>query len=196
MRKTLIETYKNKGICQYIQEIIDLNWFTIDIALTLDTDLYYSKSTDKLISPLFNNLLNTKTDENAMIELARNIVLKFRDNWDKIYEAYFKTMYKPLENYSMIEEENSGVDIIVGTDIKNKIFGFNNIEGSNSSSGTNTVTTTSDFDKNKRKLTRNGNIGVTTSQQMLTSELELREYNFFNNILNDIDSVICLSVYR
>lgn len=40
-----------------------------------------------------------------------------------------------------------------------------------------------------------GNIGVTTSQQMLMSELELRKYNIIDTIYSDIDSVLTLAVY-
>lgn len=46
-----------------------------------------------------------------------------------------------------------------------------------------------------RYLERRGNIGVTTSQQMLESELNLRAYRFFEKMFDDIDSVIALKVY-
>lgn len=49
--------------------------------------------------------------------------------------------------------------------------------------------------QNERTLTRSGNIGVTTSQQMLQSEIELRKYNFFLSVFNDIDTVLTLSIY-
>lgn len=43
--------------------------------------------------------------------------------------------------------------------------------------------------------TRSGNIGVTTSQQMAQSEIELRQYNFFMGVCEDIDTVLTLCVY-
>lgn len=46
-----------------------------------------------------------------------------------------------------------------------------------------------------RTLKRTGNIGVTTSQQMLESELELRKYNFYNTIFADVDSEITIPVW-
>ena len=46
-----------------------------------------------------------------------------------------------------------------------------------------------------RTLTRSGNIGVTTSQQMIESELELWQWNFFKSVYEDIDSICCLDVY-
>lgn len=48
---------------------------------------------------------------------------------------------------------------------------------------------------NYRDLTRSGNIGVTTSQQMISSELELRRNIILNDIFNDIDKVLCLKIY-
>ena len=45
-------------------------------------------------------------------------------------------------------------------------------------------------------LTRSGNIGVTTSQQMIESERKLYMWNlFYNVVFPDIDRVIALSVY-
>lgn len=45
-------------------------------------------------------------------------------------------------------------------------------------------------------LTRSGNIGVTTTQQMITQQRELWMWNFFNTVVfPDIDSVLSLSVY-
>lgn len=46
-----------------------------------------------------------------------------------------------------------------------------------------------------RNLTRHGNIGVTTSQQMIESELILREKFFFEIIFKDIDKYLTLAVY-
>ena len=45
------------------------------------------------------------------------------------------------------------------------------------------------------KLERSGNIGVTTSQQMAQSEIELWQWNYFEGVFNDLDSILCLSTY-
>ena len=45
------------------------------------------------------------------------------------------------------------------------------------------------------KHTKSGNIGVTTSQQMLESELELRKYDLLSVVFEDCDSVLCLNIY-
>lgn len=46
-----------------------------------------------------------------------------------------------------------------------------------------------------RTLTRKGNIGVTTSQQMLQSERALWIWSFFSQVFQDIDQVITLPIY-
>lgn len=48
---------------------------------------------------------------------------------------------------------------------------------------------------NTRTLKRHGNIGVTTSQQMIESELELRKKFFFEIVFKDIDNYLTLAVY-
>lgn len=50
-------------------------------------------------------------------------------------------------------------------------------------------------DDERNHLTRSGNIGVTTTQQMLTSDIELWRWNFFYEVFNDIDKVFTISTY-
>ena len=109
----------------------------------------------------------------------------------------------------MTEHREHDVTIKNNTDMKttvhgdNGIFGFNS--GGTSSNPTNdndgTTTVTGDGDKNTQNdkgnedTTRSGNIGVTTSQQMLDSEIKLRQFNFINQMFVDIDKILCLSMY-
>ena len=66
---------------------------------------------------------------------------------------------------------------------------------SSTESGSGTITEEGAFADNKRKLTRSGNIGVTTSQQMIQSEIDLRSWNYFENLFKDVDSVLTCSLY-
>lgn len=49
--------------------------------------------------------------------------------------------------------------------------------------------------QDERVLTRKGNIGVTTTQQMAQSEIDLWRWNFFRSVFTDIDSVLTLKIY-
>lgn len=98
---------------------------------------------------------------------------------------------------------------------KNKVYGFNSDSavdsGESSETGTetnagtyetkNTGTVANDdigTANTERKLTlnRTGNIGVTTSQQMIESERDLWIWNFFNTVVfPDVDKVLTLKIY-
>lgn len=48
---------------------------------------------------------------------------------------------------------------------------------------------------NTHKLTRSGNIGVTTNQQMLESERDIAMFNFIGIVAHDIIKSICICIY-
>lgn len=60
--------------------------------------------------------------------------------------------------------------------------------------GTNTKANNEDTN-DTRTLKKAGNIGVTTSQQMIESEIALRKHNFYDILFKDIDEMLCLSIY-
>lgn len=49
--------------------------------------------------------------------------------------------------------------------------------------------------KSDRTLTRSGNIGVTTSQQMIESERSLWDWYFFDVVFRDLDKILTLTIY-
>ena len=55
--------------------------------------------------------------------------------------------------------------------------------------------TIKETDSESHSLHRHGNIGVTTSQQMIESEIVLRQKNFFDIVFSDIDRLLTLSIY-
>ena len=50
-------------------------------------------------------------------------------------------------------------------------------------------------DETTHTLSRTGNIGVTTSQQMQQSSIELWQYKYFEEVFKDIDRYLTLSIY-
>ena len=137
------------------------------------------------------------------------------DNIKKIYEAY-TTEYKPLENYSMIEDTDYTplAKQTVKSSNKSKtdtttdvgVFGFNStvaVPSSSTDSGTtqlkadNEMETTTSYDgeKDNTHTERSGNIGVTTSQRMLEAEINVRKLEILELIFQGLDEVICQSVY-
>lgn len=63
------------------------------------------------------------------------------------------------------------------------------------SSKTESKTTQGSKDDNVRDLTRSGNIGVTTSQQMLESEIELRRFMIEEEMIKDCIETLTLKTY-
>ena len=49
--------------------------------------------------------------------------------------------------------------------------------------------------QHERTLTRSGNIGVMSSQSLLSSEIELRKWLYYQSVFNDIDTILTLSIY-
>lgn len=123
--------------------------------------------------------------------IARVLIEKFSHAWDRAYEA-ITAEYNPVDNYNMVEEE--GVDTSIKTESSNGIYGFDSSTPIPSTTGE--TTTSGGSSNNKRKLTRRGNIGVTTSAQMVEGELELRKKHFLDMVYRDIDSLLCLAIYE
>lgn len=92
----------------------------------------------------------------------------------------------------------------------NQLWGFNSTDSVNSDKQTgdtirdvdstmdsthkNTDRETKDITSD-RTLKRSGNIGVTTSQQMIESERQLWLWNFFESVFSDIDKILVLKIY-
>lgn len=186
---------------------------------TLNEDYYVFNSNEKYLSPLVTKLYEELDNKATLnLKLVEIIYNRFSTKWKKIYDALM-TNYKPLENYDMEEERTPDLEdsetINTNTDIttSRETSASNSYKGFNSSSpvlvnktdGTEDVTTSGESEKNEiskssthtgtETLTRHGNIGVTTSQQMLESEIKLRQYDFYKNMFKDIDSILCLSIY-
>lgn len=182
----------------------------------LDIDYIYRWSGYKSISPLVRHLLGNKSefDASAYETLAGIIWAHYGTPWTKKYEVLVAD-YDPLENYNMIEhEDNEIVDDaltnVSGSAVNNtnnissttSVYGYNSSSATPSESESVSSGTNTDLDTNydntrtiERDLTRHGNIGVTTSQMMARSTLELYVYRFFEEVYKDIDRLCALPIY-
>lgn len=131
----------------------------------------------------------------ADAEFVKQRIGYFSNKWARTFERWaeaLKIEYNPLENYDRIEEwtENGDGDTIAkGLD---KISAYN--------SDTMRDNTSSNTDSNYRSNLKHtgrlhGNIGVTTSQQMLESELQIAEWNLYDHITDLFLSEFVLPVY-
>lgn len=159
---------------------------------------YLARSGSKNITKLLEMAITTEQTKQSRTNLLANIILiKFGNNWNRLLDAFYAT-YDPIENYSMTEDENQNTDIQTDTDEDRNQFAFNTESADGVPIAKNGIGqhTTGKFADNHRKLTRSGNIGVTTSQMMIQSEIDLRRYNIINQIYDDIDSILTLGYYE
>lgn len=162
----------------------------------LDMDYCTVVSGDKYLSQNF-----IRQYERYNIEVLRYFAMilykRFGTKWNKIYEA-LNVEYNPLENYSSTEIEtpnlidtskaNSKVTVKQsGSTFDSAVYQPYASTETAGSEDDNKVTTTK---TGTRTVTKSGNIGVTTSQQMLQSEFEVRQYDFYQGVYNDIDEFI------
>lgn len=157
----------------------------------LDITYYVSHSGEKYASRFYLTMLE---HDKTISDIANIIFNKFSDKWKRIYDAIMME-YNPINNYDMVENEkvNSKITSTVGTD--NKTYGFGSTTAAPTDEGASTSTIEGLKDDNFRELTRSGNIGVTTSAQLLAGELEVRKNIFIDIVMNDIDTIMCLKLY-
>lgn len=201
-------------------------WQDSDIALALDIDYYGNSSGEKYVSPLINKIMSGDTLTTAEKELLAVTILALCGvNWAKEWET-LEAEYNPIENYRMTETmtddetvidyghtvEHSGTETTTPDLTQNRdstFHGFNSTDGVPLSGETATATGTNELeldtadaesgrDTHTRnyELTRSGNIGVTTSQQMLESERALWVWNYFLDVVfPDLDRILALEIY-
>lgn len=218
MKKKLIETINisdllndtEKGIFQKIFEIdnsASLEWLDEDISKQLDKDLYLQYSSEKYISAYMERLLKLQEDgtiNDYLSVIAKNLLQRFTEKWNRLYLALVTAQYSPTENYDMEEKETPDLTRTknVKTSVKqeNGIYGFNSAtptpQTESETSGEKLDNEETEKNTGTKTLTRHGNIGVTTNQQMIRQEIDLRNNaNFVNILFDDVDSILCLLVY-
>ena len=206
-----------KTIIHAIGSIIDggsYNWLNSDLAsfFTNDNETteyeYLLNRQDRYISPLFERIYNHYKDgENAMLtisnKLAYIIFNKFMKGWSKLADAVFSD-YNPIENYNMKENRSTLLEEVTNTEneetVTNKYSGFNTDQmkdvSESSSDGSIDTTKTTTGGKTNNELTRSGNIGVTTSQQMIESSYNLAKKKILDLIYRDIDTILFIDYYN
>lgn len=120
--------------------------------------------------------------------------------------------YNPIENYDRMEEweDNSNGNSIGETNgntslnsiNENKVSAFDSdlyqpdSYNSNTSNGNDNSSTKTNSSNNSKHVGRvHGNIGVTTTQQMLESELSLAEWNVYEHITDLFIEEFCIAIY-
>ena len=156
----------------------------------LDRDLLISKilqeaSAFELVYPDFAYM------QDAIAIWSRSSV----DIWTRLY-ATEKLVYDPIENYNRHEEYSDTHSTSYTDDnfVNNQVAGYNSnqlvtqshVYGENNSNGDMTI---------KHDAHLYGNIGVTTTQQMIAEERDSVQFCTYDFITNDFLQKFCIQVY-
>ena len=166
----------------------------------LDNLYQYSLSNKLICASLCDNL-----DLATLVEMIYTLNI---ENWNKLYENY-TIAYNPIENYSMTEngkKTNTGTQGNKQTgnarsESTSNIYAYN-VTTSNPASSS--VATSNPNLENVRtdnlteinELTRSGNVGVTTSAEMIEENIKLWIWKFFDSVFKDIDRILTIGVYE
>ena len=133
-------------------------------------------------------------------------------SWARL-AATLTAEYNPIENYDRMEEwsdssinnsrYSSSTNNTSNGSTKEQVYGYNNLNtpaDNSASTSASTSADTSDSAGNttstgSRKGRAHGNIGVTTTQEMLESERRVAMFNFYDAVIRDFQKRFLIWVY-
>lgn len=132
------------------------------------------------------------------------------ENYSMTETENVQDSHKGTTESDATDTDTNSETTIVNDTANNQLWGFNstdsvnsdkqvgdttrNMDGTRNATHKNTDTETKNITSD-RTLKRSGNIGVTTSQQMIESERQLWLWNFFESVFSDIDKILVLKIY-
>lgn len=180
---------------------------------------------ESVSSDLFKNLslpdgIDTDLVENTILEQCAEFELVYPEfeymqfsiglwskRWNRTFTKWYEALqinYEPLNNYDRTEtwtETDTGSassSDSASSESDNFVTAYNSDElheqsrNEAASTGSQTAESTNTIVKTGRAY---GNIGVTTSQQMLESELEIARFNLVQQIVDVFKTEYCILVY-
>lgn len=132
--------------------------------------------------------------------------------WNRL-AATLTAEYNPIENYDRTEEwQDSSINNTRYTSstnntssgsTKEQVYGYNNLTTPADNSASNSASTSADTSDSteqgtisgSRKGRTHGNIGVTTTQEMLESERRVAMFNFYDAVITDFQKRFLIWVY-
>ena len=144
----------------------------------------FTKSVDALMTE-YNPIENYNSTETESIEISGENSTTSEISSTSSGENTSNTTGESTETLSPYDSEN------FNNNSKNNSSGVTTENSSSSDNSSNTMSGTSS-QSNNRTLKRSGNIGVTTSQQMIQSEIELRKNDLINDFFNSVQNYILL----
>ena len=213
-----IPTFKN--IFNLVKTYIN---FTVETSAIFESFRLYND--ERLIFKKYPKTKQEATSEIAQLTNYCAIFARtYQNKYNKLL-ATESLEYNPIENYSMTESgtdvrtpdlvsnttasgtstgtaTNTADTTTAVTTYDNTADFINQNKGTDNSTSTTSAensttgkTTTTGTEKTTHEFKRSGNIGVTTSQQMIQSEREVADFSAIAQFVTDIANIICLSIY-
>lgn len=144
----------------------------------------FTKSVNVLLSD-YNPIENYNSTETESIEISGENSSTSEISTNSSGQTTSNTSGETTETLSPYDSEN------FNNNSKNNSSGLTTESSSSADNSSNTMSGTSS-QSNNRTLKRSGNIGVTTSQQMIQSEIDLRKNDLINDFFNIVQNYILL----
>ena len=205
MEKWSLDTFNGTGLTLASTIISGFNSdFTTSypVSTMIDIDFQINRLNGSYLSPIAEYLINDiqmniTQFQTAIIDLFNS---KFYEKYSKLFKI-FKADYNPIENYNMTETEDSTSTTgsmysnALGSD--SGIYAYNSTAVSDTDKSSNSGSGRTDGGEILDKtLTRTGNIGVQTTQEMIEKTLDLYDkYNIVDKIYNDLLSILSMDCY-
>lgn len=155
-----------KGIFHYMNELEELPFIPVMEIETMDK-LFIGLHGMKCISPATASIISNGgvTDSN-MFTLARMLLLKYGDTWNKLYKLYTQDM--PLETYSMTTTERHEGSEATSSSISTETTS----EDSDRVSGYNSESMVDNSVKNIERADVTENEGTRSDEKTITKEVK------------------------
>ena len=168
---------------KYISDDKDEIKTCIDVLTKIYTNRF-TKSVNVLLAD-YNPIENYNSTETESVEITGETSTTSENSATASGETTTNTTGETTETLSPYDSEN------FNNNSKNNSSGLTTENSSSSDNSSNTMSGTTS-QSNNRTLKRSGNIGVTTSQQMIQSEIDLRKNDIINDFFNIVQNYILL----
>ena len=185
----------NKEESCLLSNYVFVNDNSLDILNNIVKNIYLDKW-NKLYNVLnseYNPIENYNRVENTTINNTGNETTNENINNSEVLTGGH-TNNNTNENTHKISASNDENFSNDSNDINNSsdVFTYNDETKTNTATNTSSKNNTG---TNKTHSTISGNIGVTTTQQMIVSEIELRKYNIVDEFYSDLDNLLTIGIY-
>lgn len=185
----------NKEESCLLSNYVFINDNSLDILNNIIKNIYLDKW-NKLYNVLnseYNPIENYNRVENTTINNTGNETTNENINNSEVLTGGH-TNNNTNENTHKVSAFNDETFSNDSNDVNNSTDNFIYNNETKTNTGTNT-SSKNNTGTNETHSTISGNIGVTTTQQMIVSEIELRKYNIVNEFYSDLDNLLTIGIY-